>query len=180
MKKLGMVLLLMLLIGFAAGCISNSNTSTQSQTTSTGPEYVVINGTKIYLNQIHFYMYGLKTCPHCRAMKEEIPKVYGNDSLTYYELMNNETNMKLFETQYTYTGISGVPAIAIAYGGNLTAIIEGEYNVSATPKIIYTSMENRAVVLFVGGKAYLLKNQTIISTLKAIYIEHRLPENETG
>ena len=179
MKKLGMVLLLVLLAGFAAGCISNSNTSTQSQTTPP-QEYVVINGTKIYLNQIHFYMYGLKTCPHCKRMKEEIPKAYGNDSLTYYELLNNDTNMKLFNAQYSYTGISGVPAIAIAYGGNLTALIEGEYNVSATPNIIYASMKNRAVILFVGGKAYLLKNQTVINTLKAIYIEHRLPENGTG
>ncbi|MCD6372786.1 MAG: glutaredoxin, partial [Thermococcus sp.] len=66
-------------------------------------------GASIDPDKIHFYMYGMKTCPHCHHMREEIPKVYGNDSLTYYEIVGNEENRKLFEAMYQYTGITGVP-----------------------------------------------------------------------
>ena len=126
--------------------------------------------------KVHFYMYGSKFCPHCRKMKEEIPKAYGEDSLTYYELVDNEGNQALFSAQYQYTGIAGVPAIGIAYDGKLVAIVEGEYNVSATPEIIKAAMDNGGLILVTGGKAYLIRNETIIQKLQAIYVEHRNPD----
>jgi len=130
-------------------------------------------------DKIHFYMYGAKTCPHCRKMKEEIPKAYGEDSFTYYELINNEENQALFGEQYKYTGIAGVPAIGIAYEGQLVAIVEGEYNVSATPKIIEAALENEGLILVMGGQAYIIKNESVIQKLQLIYVEHRMPEVET-
>ncbi|NJD99292.1 CGP-CTERM sorting domain-containing protein [Thermococcus sp. LS1] len=135
--------------------------------------------TQIDPSKIHFYMYGMATCPHCQNMKKVIPEIYGPDSLTYYELVNNEENQKLFGEQYKYTGIMGVPAIAITYNGTLYAIIEGEFNVSATPKIIEAAMENNGLILFVAGQAYIIKNETIIQKLQTIYVEHRLPEVDT-
>ncbi|ASJ10840.1 hypothetical protein A3L12_05755 [Thermococcus sp. P6] len=126
-------------------------------------------------NRIHFYMYGMATCPHCKRMKEEIPEIYGENSLTYYELLNNDENERLFSAQYNYTGIAGVPAIGIAYDGKLVAIVEGEYNVSATPDIVRTALENNGLLLFVGGKAYIIKNETVTRKLQEIYVEHRLP-----
>ncbi|WP_297092215.1 CGP-CTERM sorting domain-containing protein [Thermococcus sp.] len=132
--------------------------------------------TQIDPSKLHFYMYGLETCPHCQKMKEEIPKFYGENSLTYYELINNEENNKLFSAQYKYTGIAGVPAIGIAYDGKLVAIVEGEYNVSATPKIVQAALDNGGLILFTGGQAYIIKNETIIQELQAIYVEHRMPE----
>ncbi|NJE10056.1 glutaredoxin [Thermococcus sp. MAR1] len=183
MKKFGVVLLLILLVGFGAGCISDSgssNTGSSTQTTSPGQEYVVVNGTKIYLDDIHFYMYGMKTCPHCHRMREEIPKAYGNDSLTYYELVGNEENTKLFQQVYQLTGIQGVPAIAITYNGTIYAIIEGEFNVTATPKIIATAMKNNGTFLVVGGKVYLLpwnkdEAKETLNRLHEIFVEHRMP-----
>ncbi|ASJ08997.1 glutaredoxin [Thermococcus siculi] len=194
MKKTGMILLLILLVGFAAGCISSSaptstpSTSSPSTTTSTSsaPEYVVVNGTKIYLNEIHFYMYGMKTCPHCRKMKKQIPEVYGEDSLTYYELVDNPENEKLFQKIYELTGIQGVPAIAITYNGSISAIIEGEFSVNATPQIIQSAMANNGTFLVVGGKVYLLPHDSedamqTLEALYAIFVKHEMPpENSTN
>ncbi|NJE06236.1 glutaredoxin [Thermococcus sp. M36] len=185
MRKIGLVVLLIVLVGFASGCISSGDSATETappatqtpQTTQMGDkEYVIVNGTKIYLGEVYFYMYGMRTCPHCQKMKEEIPKEYGADHLVYYELLDNEENTKLFSEQYKYTGIGGVPAIAITYNGTLYAIIEGEYNVSATPRIIKAAMDNDGMVLFVGGQAYIIKDKSVIDKLYAIYVEHRMPE----
>ena len=186
MRKIGLLLLLVLLVGLAAGCISDSHPSrTQTSGTATSGDYVVVNGTKIYLDKIHFYMYGMKTCPHCRRMHTLIPETYGNDSLTYYELVGNEENIELFRAQYNITGIGGVPAIAITYNGTIYALIEGEFNVSMTPKIIAVAMQNNGTVLFVRGKAYILPRtdpevREDLKKLYEIYVEHRLPDNSTG
>ncbi|WP_297520412.1 glutaredoxin [Thermococcus sp.] len=188
MRKLGLVLLVLLLAGFAAGCISTSSGGTGStSTTSAGAHsnYVVVNGTRIYLDEIHFYMYGLKTCPHCRHMHEWIPQEYGNSSLTYYELLNNETNDRLFEEISRLTGITGVPAIAITYNGTLMAIIEGEFNVTATPQIIHAAMTNNGTLLFVGGKGYIMphndpKAQRALKELYDLFVKHEMPVNATS
>ncbi|NJE30949.1 glutaredoxin [Thermococcus sp. 18S1] len=189
MKKFGLVLLIILLAGFAAGCISSSgdsNTPSTTQTTSSGgSDYVVVNGTKIYLDDIHFYMYGMKTCPHCHKMREEIPKTYGEDSLTYYELVDNEENANLFQRIYQLTGIQGVPAIAITYNGTLYAVLEGEFNVTAVPNIIYTGMENNGAILVVGGKVYLLPRDKedsakVLDELYILFVEHKMPPQESN
>jgi len=140
-------------------------------------------GAAIQPEEIHFYMYGMKTCPHCHRMREEIPKVYGNDSLTYYELVGNEENRKLFQAIYQYTGITGVPAIAITYKGTLYAVLEGEFNVSATPKIIEEAMKANGVLLF-NGKWYIFprndtKAQEAINALHTIFVEHQMPQESS-
>lgn len=194
MKKIGFILLLLILAGFGAGCINSgpsggstaTTTSAQGGTTPThSQDYVDVNGTRIYLNEIHFYMYGMKTCPHCRRMHELIPATYGNDSLTYYELVNNDTNVKFFSMISQLTGITGVPAIAITYRGNISAIIEGEFNVTATPRIIYASIQNNGTLLFVGGKAYILphnstKAQAVLEELYDLFVKHEMPANSTS
>ena len=186
MKKLGIVLLVIILAGFSAGCINGPADTPKSTTTTGGQDYAVVNGTKIYLDWIHFYMYGMKTCPHCRRMKEEIPRVYGEDSLTYYELVDNPENEKLFRRVYQLTGIQGVPAIAITYNGTLYAVIEGEFNVNATPRIIQQAMANNGTFLVVGGRVYLLpwssdEARNTVDQLYILFVLHRMPpENATG
>ena len=184
MKKIGILLLLLVTVGFSAGCIGSNGSSTtssgssQATTTSTPskPAYVDVNGTRIYLSAIHFYMYGMKTCPHCRHMHEWIPQEYGEKALTYYELVNNETNMKLFGELARLTGITGVPAIAITYNGTLYAVIEGEFNVTATPEIIAEAIKNDGMFL-ITGKTYLLsykdpKAKLVIDALYKIFVKH--------
>jgi len=188
MRKIGLVLVVVLLIGLAAGCVGTPSGGTHSSTSTAGPkaaEYVVVNGTKIYLNEIHFYMYGLRTCPHCRHMHEWIPQEYGNSSLTYYELLNNATNDRLFEEVSRLTGITGVPAIAITYNGTLYAIIEGEFNVTATPQIIHAAMTSNGTLLFLGDKTYLLphgdpKAQNALRELYDLFVKHEMPANSTS
>ncbi|NJE48757.1 glutaredoxin [Thermococcus sp. 9N3] len=178
MKKAGVLLLLLVLLGFSAGCIgSNGTTGTSSTSTTSKPAYVDVNGTRIYLNEIHFYMYGMKTCPHCRHMHEWIPQEYGEKALTYYELVDNQTNMMLFNELAQLTGITGVPAIAITYNGTLYAVIEGEFNVTATPQIIATAIKNDGVLLLTG-KTYLLsykdpKAKLVIDALYTIFVKHQ-------
>jgi len=111
-------------------------------------------------SSVHFYMYGLATCPHCRHMKELIPAEYGYSSFTYYELLNNKHNDALFRNLSSLTGITGVPAIGIVYNGTLVAVIEGEYNVSATPEIVKAAVKSNGTLLFVGGKTYILPHNS--------------------
>ncbi|WP_457751976.1 thioredoxin fold domain-containing protein [Thermococcus sp.] len=139
----------------------------------------VLGATTIDPSKIHFYMYGMATCPHCHRMREEIPKVYGNDSLTYYELVDNKENQQLFNALYKYTAITGVPAIAITYNGTLYAVLEGEFNVSAVPQIIQSAMKSNGVLLF-NGKWYIFprndtKAQEAIKALYTIFVEHKMP-----
>jgi glutaredoxin len=183
MKKHGIVLLLLLLVSFMAGCIGTTSQSSTSSTSSThsqvqSAKYVDVNGTRIYLTGIHFYMYGMKTCPHCRRMHEWIPKEFGKSSLTYYELVGNETNQKLFNQLAQLTGITGVPAIAITYNGTIQAVFEGEFNVSATPEIVATALKRNGLILVVGGRGYLIprddpKAKVLIDALQTIFVEHR-------
>ena len=180
MKKAGVLLLLLVILSFSAGCVGDKATTNTSRNTSSmaaqKPAYVDVNGTRIYLNALHFYMYGEKGCPHCGKMKELIPKVYGENSLTYYELLGNKTNVMLFTQIAQLTGISGVPAIAITYNGTLYAVIEGEFNVSATPEIVATAMKNDGMLLFTG-RTYLLprddpKAKLVIEALHTLFVEH--------
>jgi glutaredoxin len=126
-------------------------------------------------SKIHFYMYGVATCPHCQRMKKLIPETYGYDKFTYYELLNNDHNGEVFSKIARLIGITGVPTIGIVYNGTLVAIIEGEFNVSATPKIVMAAIENKGTILFVGGKTYILPwNNTnatkIIKELKGYFM----------
>ncbi|WP_297499168.1 glutaredoxin [Thermococcus sp.] len=184
MKKLAIVLLLVFLIGIASGCLGSNGGTTPTKSSQTGTtstttsvaKFVDVKGHRIYLDRIHFYMYGMKTCPHCRHMHEWIPQEFGKGALTYYELVDNETNQKLFSQVAQLTGITGVPAIAITYNGTLYAVIEGEFNVSATPEIIATAIQNNGTLLFVG-KTYLLpykdkKSRLVIDALYKLFVRH--------
>lgn len=107
-------------------------------------------------SKVHFYLYGMATCPHCQRMKKLIPETYGYDKFTYYELIGNDHNGQLLSKIAQMTGITGVPTIGIVYNGTLVAVIEGEFNVSATPDIVRVAFENNGTLLFVGGRTYLL------------------------
>jgi len=126
-------------------------------------------------SKVHFYMYGMSTCPHCRHMKQVIPATYGPDKFTYYELNGNQHNDRIFENISRLTGITGVPAIGITYNRALVAVIEGEFNVSATPKIVEAAFDHNGTILFVGGRTYILPwNNTnatkVINELKGYFL----------
>ncbi|WP_167909468.1 CGP-CTERM sorting domain-containing protein [Thermococcus sp. Bubb.Bath] len=130
---------------------------------------------KFDASKVHFYMYGVATCPHCQRMKKFIPEAYGYNKFTYYELIDNEHNDAIFRNISRLTGITGVPAIGITYNGTLAAVIEGEFNVSATPDIVKTAFKHNGTLLFVGGKTYILPwNNTnatkVINELKEYFL----------
>ncbi|ASJ02714.1 glutaredoxin [Thermococcus profundus] len=136
---------------------------------------------KFEKSKIHFYMYGMSTCPHCRHMKKLIPETYGYDRFTYYELNGNQHNGKVLTNISRLTGITGVPAIGIVYDGKLVGIIEGEYNVSATPEIVRIALQNNGTLLFVGGKTYLLpwnstKSMETVNKLYYLFVKAGEPE----
>ncbi len=130
---------------------------------------------KFDASKVHFYQYGVSTCPHCQRMKKLIPETYGLDKFTYYELNGNQHNDKIFDNISRLTGITGVPAIGITYNGTLVAVIEGEFNVSATPEIVKLAFNHNGTLLFVGGKTYILPwNDTnatkVIDKLKGYFL----------
>ena len=163
MKKTLGVLLLALMV-LTSMCISNSS-STTSSSSSTTTETPTLDKTKF-----HFYMYGAATCPHCRKMKEEIPKFFGKDALTYYELQGNEHNGKMFEQLYQILGVTGVPVIGIFYDGKLHAIVNGEFPLEYADDLVEEAKKAKGV-LFIADKAYLIpENKTeIINKLEYIF-----------
>ena len=163
MKKTLGVLLLALMV-LTSMCISNSS-STTSLSSSTTTETPTLDKTKF-----HFYMYGAATCPHCRKMKEEIPKFFGKDALTYYELQGNEHNGKMFEQLYQILGVTGVPVIGIFYDGKLHAIVNGEFPLEYADDLVEEAKKAKGV-LFIADKAYLIpENKTeIINKLEYIF-----------
>ena len=163
MKKALGVLLLVLIV-LTSMCISNSP-STTSPSSSTATETFTLDKTKF-----HFYMYGAATCPHCKKMKEEIPKFFGKDALTYYELQGNEHNGKMFEQLYQILGVTGVPVIGIFYDGKLYAIVNGEFPLEYVDDLVEEAKKAEGV-LFIADKPYLIpENKTeIVNKLEYIF-----------
>ncbi len=127
-------------------------------------------------SKLHFYMYGEHTCPHCRDMLRWIPMIYGRDSLTFYDLIKNVSNRKMFSDLYRLLGVTGVPIIGVTYNGTLRAVINSEYNASATPSIVRSAIDNNGVLVYLG-KWYILyynRNSTrvLINALYKIFVDH--------
>ncbi|WP_175060094.1 glutaredoxin [Thermococcus sp. 2319x1] len=165
MKKALGVLLLVVIV-FTSMCISgNQSTTSIPPSSSTATETFTLDKAKF-----HFYMYGLATCPHCKKMKEEIPKFFGKEALTYYELQGNDYNGKMFEQLYQILGVTGVPVTGIFYDGKLYAIVNGEFPVEYADDLVEEA-KNVKGVLFIADKTYLIpENKTeIINKLEYIF-----------
>jgi len=133
--------------------------------------------TNIVPSKLHFYMYGEHTCPHCRDMLRWIPKIYGNKSLTFYDLVGSSYNRELFMELYRLIGVTGVPVIGVTYNGTLRAVINSEYNASATPSIVRSAINNDGVLIYIG-KWYILyynrnSSRILINALYKIFVDHK-------
>ncbi|AAL80848.1 thioredoxin [Pyrococcus furiosus DSM 3638] len=130
-------------------------------------------------SKVHFYMYGAYWCPHCRNVKESIKEHFGEETLTYYEIEGVEHNKNKFEELYLLTGISGIPATAIFYEGEIYAVIEGEFDVSKTWQIITEAKNQGGVILVTSGKAYILKwDSQEVQKLKEIFLSGKVNETQ--
>ncbi|USS41104.1 thioredoxin family protein [Thermococcus aggregans] len=169
MKKVLGALLLALIV-LTSMCISNNNSSTSSTSSTTSSSSTTTETFTLDKAKFHFYMYGAATCPHCRKMKEEIPKFFGKDALTYYELQGNEHNMNMFEQLYQILGVTGVPVIGIFYDGKLYAIVNGEFPLEYADDLVEEAKKANGV-LFITDKTYLIpENKTeIINKLEYIF-----------
>ncbi|USH00400.1 thioredoxin family protein [Thermococcus argininiproducens] len=168
MKKIVVGILALLIIAVvASGCIGGENTP-QSTTESTTP--TDSNTFTLDKSKFHFYMYGLATCPHCKKMKEELPKFFGENSLTYYEIQGNEYNGKMFEQLYQILGVTGVPVIGIFYDGKLYAIVNGEFPVDYADDFVEEAKKAKGI-LFITDKVYLIpeNNTEIINKLEYVF-----------
>ncbi|EEB74387.1 CGP-CTERM sorting domain-containing protein [Thermococcus sp. AM4] len=130
---------------------------------------------------VHFYMYGMKTCPHCRHMRELIPLTYGADKFTYYELVGNKHNDEVMNNISRLIGVTGVPVIGIVYNGSLVAVIEGEYNVSVTPQIVRDAIKHNGTLLLLASGNYILphndtKAMKIVEKLQYLFTKAGEPE----
>lgn len=102
----------------------NQRNTTQTNVTSEAEQQ---NTTE---NNIHFYIFGVSTCPHCQNLKSKIIEFYGSKSLTFYNLVTEEESKKYgnaFETLTKYTFSSGVPQVGIFENGHLKVIILGDF-----------------------------------------------------
>ncbi|NJE76157.1 thioredoxin family protein [Thermococcus sp. ES12] len=110
-------------------------------------------------SRLSFYVYGAYWCPSCKKVKEGILENFGSGSMVYYELEGNEHNRRLFSELHEMTGISGIPVTGIFHEEKLYAVIEGAFDVSKTEEIIVEAEHSDGVLLFMGGKAYLVKGE---------------------
>lgn len=177
------ILLVLVLSTVMSMCISNNSpassnpltTSTVQQSTAStsATQQTSTSTSQIDITKLHFYMFGLATCPHCKNMKKLLPEIFGEDKLTYYELQGNDHNSQLFSELYNILGVTGVPVIGIFYDNHLVAIIEGEIPEPAenVPLIVNTALRENGI-LFIADKTYLIpSNQTeIIKRLENIFI----------
>lgn len=130
-------------------------------------------------SKVHFYMYGAYWCPHCRNVKEGIKANFGEEALTYYEIEGVDHNKNRFAELYQLTGISGIPATAIFYDGDLYAVIEGEFDVSKTGEIITEAKNQGGVVLMVSRKPYILQRSNHeVGKLKEIFLSGKAEETQ--
>ncbi|AEH24533.1 thioredoxin family protein [Pyrococcus yayanosii] len=159
MKELSILLIIILAVA-ALGCLGETSTPT------TSPPKLQLDKSKF-----HFYLYGMATCPHCQNMKRELPKFFGEDSLTYYELINNEHNTKIFMEFSKELGVRGVPLIGVFYDGKLYAIIEGEIDPSKIPEIVKEAMDREGIIVL-SSRAYLIPfNETdIVQKLTELFL----------
>jgi len=128
-------------------------------------------------SKVHFYMYGAYWCPHCRNVKEGIKANFGEEALTYYEIEGVDHNKNQFAELYQLTGISGIPATAIFYDGEIYAVIEGEFDVSKTGEIITEAKNQGGVVLMVSRKPYILQRSSQeVEKLKEIFLSGKAEE----
>ncbi|KUK17772.1 MULTISPECIES: glutaredoxin domain-containing protein [Thermococcus] len=166
MKRIVVSLLIMMMV-FISMCISN-NTSTSSTPTTNPTE--TTNPLTLDKSKFHFYEYGLATCPHCRKMKEELPKAFGKEALTYYELQGNDHNNQMFNQLYEILGVTTVPVIGIFYDGKLYAIVNGEFPTDYADDFVEEAMKAKGV-LFITDKVYLIpgNNTEIINKLESIF-----------
>ncbi len=176
MKRIvaGIIFAVVVLSVFASLCISNNNTmSSPSAMQSSSTNTQTQSQNQIDVSKLHFYMFGLATCPHCKKMKQLLPEAFGKNSLTYYELQGNDHNSNLFSELYSMLGVTGVPVIGIFYDNRLVAIVEGEIPEPSknVPIIVETAIKEKGV-LFIADKTYLIPlNQTeTIKKLENIFM----------
>ena len=170
------IMLVLILSTVMSMCISNDSSGTlttiQQSTTSASHQQTNTSTSQIDTTKLHFYMFGQAACPHCRDMKELLPKIFGEDKFTYYELQGNEHNSQLFSELYNILGVTGVPVIGIFYDNHIVAIVEGEIPDPAknVPRIVSVALEEGGVV-FISDKTYVIpSNQTeIIKKLENIF-----------
>ena len=162
-----LVSLLIMLVVFTSMCISNNNST--SSTPTTNPTETTDTFT-LDKSKFHFYEYGVVTCPHCQKMKEELPKAFGKEALTYYELQGNDHNSQMFNQLYEILGVTGVPVIGIFYDGELYAIVNGEFPTDYADDFVKEAMKVKGV-LFITDKVYLIpgNNTEIINKLESIF-----------
>lgn len=140
-------------------------------------KYVDVNGMRIYLDQIYFYMYGMKICFYCRYMKEWIFEEFGVDLFMYYEFVNDEINLEFFGQFVQLIGIIGVFVIVIIYNGIIQVIFEGEFNVFVIFEIVVIVMNVNGVIFFIGGEWYFLvwdnlRLEMFIDVFQMIFVEY--------
>ncbi|AHF80234.1 glutaredoxin [Thermococcus paralvinellae] len=191
------ILIVLVLSTVMSMCISN-NSSTSTQIASTSNSQATVSTTQVLtttstiqssgpsstettstheqnidITKLHFYMFGVSTCPHCGKMKQLLPEIFGKDKFTYYELQGNEHNTQLFSELYNILGVTGVPVIGIFYDNHLVAVIEGEIPDPAknVPWLVNTALKENGV-LFIADKTYLFpSNQTeTIKKLENIFM----------
>lgn len=103
----------------------------------------------------YFYVYGLHTCLHCRAMIKFLNETYGSEHLYFCDLNTNTTCYQKF-IKLTNAGLPGyVPTVFIVYNCTVTAVLIGEYeDKSFINQFMKTNM-NKTIPIYVVGQGYM-------------------------
>ena len=79
-------------------------------------------------HQIHFYIYGAPTCPHCNRLKEILIQTYGEEAVVYNDVSireNGEKLIALYKLVYPEVELPAVPLTIVVVDGSPAASAVG-------------------------------------------------------
>ncbi len=113
----------------------------------------------------YFYIYGMHTCPYCTSLKEFLASQYGNDSVYFCDLLNEESTCA--ERFINFTSSVGlpesVPLTFVIKDLDVKAIVIGAVTNRGFWDSILNTPKSNEIPIYVGGRAYyaLLVNDTL-------------------
>lgn len=111
----------------------------------------------------YFYIYGLYSCSHCRAMKETLIKNYGEEHVYFCSLDNEGENRTRFIELVNKGFPESVPLTFIVYNYTVSAVIIGEYsNIDFINNLLRTNRENKAPIYTVAATETILYKYLVI------------------
>ncbi len=128
-----------------------------------------------------FLMYGTEQCPNCRRIKNELSKIYGNETIRFFDLQENESlyrALKIIKMVYGEGKSPETPLVGVFWNNSLLAVTVGYTPVSFWFEVLNNTERQSVLIAWEGKIVGNLTNENTILTLENLFIGVQ-NENET-